>query len=68
MIFFLRTQWNIKLNPNANRREWIGPDRIRSDHKALITAPDRTQLNSTGCRNSELVQTDETDRKLDDLT
>jgi len=29
---------------------------------------DRTQLNSTGCRNYELVQTDATDSKLDDLS
>ena len=34
----------------------------------VITPPDRTQLNSTVCRNSELVQTDATDRKLDDLS
>ena len=34
----------------------------------VITPPDQTQLNSAGCRNSELVQTDETDKKLDDLS
>jgi len=35
------------------------------DHTAWS---DSTQLNPTGCINSELVQTDETDRKLDDLS
>ena len=29
----------------------------------VITLPDQTQLNSTGCRNSEPVQTDATDKK-----
>jgi len=29
----------------------------------VITPPDQTQFNSTGCRNSELVQTDATDKQ-----
>jgi len=30
----------------------------------VITPPDQTQLNVTGCRNSELAQTDAIDKKL----
>jgi len=34
----------------------------------VITPPDQTHLNSTGCRNSEVIQTDATDGKLDDFS